>query len=134
MKRILLVVLCAALFASTVALAADPVFNETDTIEQDEWMIGVEEPTLENVITMLQRVSSYAIIGSGEGGLVPGILVGMLVVGAVGFNRVGFVAGGVATGVSAMAITSMGIGPMWFDAAFLMVLGLVLAVVYLRFR
>lgn len=134
---VVLVLVLSVLFIPPVAAenaTIDDVYNVTGIEDQEEWMVGLDDVSLESIVTLLLRFPAFILIGSGSGEIVAGMLVTAFVVASVGVNRVGIVAGGV-VGVSAMmAIAAVGIAPVWVDAAAMMLIGLVLAVVYLRFK
>ncbi len=133
----LITVICMGVFGMLplgVASAVDDPYNATDVQDQDEWMVGLEDATLDDLVALLLRVPAFVLIGSGSGELVAGLLVCGFVIGTVGTNRIGFVGGGVAGVLTLIAIASVGAGPEWIETAVLMLVGLVLAVVYLRFR
>lgn len=128
---------------ATVA-AADNVsknstyYNGTPTVENESWMEGREDPTLDNQTAMLTRLSTF-IIGTGGGGDLPDlglILTGFVVFGLVGGvvagSGGGAVAGAVLGVVAAGSLSRTGFLPEWIYVLVLMAVGIILTAAWLR--
>lgn len=126
------VVVIAAL--SGVVDATDAPYNTTGTGGEADWLAGLEDANLDDIAALVARIPAFILLGSGGGEVITGVLVAGAVIGAVGVNRAGFIAGGLTGTVVTMAIVATGTAPAWLDAAVMMLVGLLLAVVFMRIR
>ncbi|QLD84606.1 hypothetical protein HWV23_02685 [Natronomonas halophila] len=105
--------------------------DNTTQVDNESWMAGNENATLESFVTMLSRLGTF-VIGeppddNGPGGA---IIVGLIVAGTIGstFIRAGpGPVGGAVIGLVALAgVTAVGLAPVWLMGVSLFGLGLVL--------
>lgn len=110
-------------------------YNETVTVNNESWMEGRENATLDNTVNMLTRVGTFVIAGSGSGAI-GAVLTGLMVFGAVlsmlGDTAVG-VGGGAVLGVATIAALSLaGFVSSWVWALTVFAVGVVCAAVLIR--
>jgi hypothetical protein len=108
--------------------SADPDQVEAD---QNEWLAGIEEPTLTGMADLLTRIGTVWVgVGSGQGGGPAGVmLTGLVVLGTVlstaAATRVGPVAGGALAVTTVLTLGGLGLIPGWVTAVALFILGAV---------
>lgn len=149
------IVLATILLAALAALAGGPAAaqnnsttnasagyynNTTATVDNESWLAGREDATLEDQVAMLTRLSTV-VIGSGPetqgGGGPAGVLVfGFLVAGTgtamLGRSQVGAVGGATVFVALAAGIVELGFAPRWMWALILLGIGTILTTAYLR--
>jgi len=120
------------------AQAEEPYSNETVDAEEDQWMEGVDAPSVESVAHMLSRVGTF-VVGSdpsdpGLAPLISSIVVVGVVLGAVGTTRAGVVASGV-MGITTLSVLSIGGGllPEWIYGTAVIALAVMAVSVINRF-
>lgn len=122
-----------------------PYYNNssTDDVNNETWLAGMEEPTLENVTSLLLRTGSYVIgtgdVGGPEGGegqatgaVVLGLTAFAVLLGILGGSGVGSVGGSVLAIAVAAGIVQVGFAPAWMWAVVLFGVGLLLSTVVIR--
>lgn len=120
---------------------SDPYYNNTTaTVDNESWMAGHENATLDNQVSMLTRIS-VVVVGSGPttqgGGGPAGVLIfGFVLVGAgvatMGRSNVGAVGGGALFVALAAGVVQLGFAPAWTWALILLGVGIVATTAYLR--
>jgi len=117
-----------------------PYYADNDThVNNESWMNGHENATLDNVVSMATRVSGF-VIGNrdAQGGAGPanGLVLALVVFGVVatagGRSRVGTVGGSVLGIAAAAALSAVGLAPSWLFAVIMFGVGLVAAAALLR--
>lgn len=143
---LLVVSLLAALAAPAAAQSTSvPYYNNssTDDVNNETWLVGMEEPTLENVTGLLLRTGSYVIgtgdVGGPEGGegqatgaIVLGLTAFAVLLGILGGSGVGSVGGTVLSIAVAAGLVQTGFAPAWMWAVVLFGVGLLLSTVVIR--
>lgn len=142
-KRALVAVLSALLIAfCLVTLTAGATVaqnnNTTDfydswdnvSVDNESWMEGNENATLDNTTTMFTKVQTF-VIGSNGDGSTPVLFTGVLFVGVIlgvtASSGVGLLAGGVLTVGALFGAQGVGIAPGWLYPLAMMGIGIVLA-------
>jgi hypothetical protein len=121
---------------------AAPYYNNSTSVNAtpplDVWLAGASEPTLQTMLDLAIRSTTFWLgTGTAPGGGPAGVLLTTLLVGGavlamVRGSRIGLVAGGV-VGLSAVGLmVSMGLAPRWLFAIALLLVGLVAAGVFAR--
>jgi hypothetical protein len=121
---------------------AAPYYNNSTTANAtpplDVWLAGASEPTLQTMLDLAIRSTTFWLgTGTAPGGGPAGVLLTTLLVGGavlamVRGSRIGLVAGGV-VGLSAVGLmVTMGLAPRWLFAIALLLVGLVAAGVFAR--
>lgn len=118
-----------------------PYYNgTTPDVNNESWMAGREDPSLDNVTHFVTRLGPF-VIGSGttaQGGvgmagpMVLGLVVAGLLLAGGANPRVGVVGGAVLFMGSVGALATVGLFPSWLYAVALFSIGLVSATVLIR--
>lgn len=117
-----------------------PYYAENSSeVNNESWMNGHENATLDNVASMATRVSGFVIgTGQAQGGVGPanGLVLALVVFGAVATagarSRVGTVGGSVLGIAAAAALSAVGLAPSWLFAVIMFGVGLVAAAALIR--
>jgi hypothetical protein len=121
---------------------AAPYYNNSTSVNAtpplDVWLAGASEPTLQTMLDLAIRSTTFWLgTGTAPGGGPAGVLLTTLLVGGavlamVRGSRIGLVAGGV-VGLSAVGLmVTMGLAPRWLFAIALLLVGLVATGVFAR--
>jgi hypothetical protein len=121
---------------------AAPYYNNSTSVNAtpplDVWLAGASEPTLQTMLDLAIRSTTFWLgTGTAPGGGPAGVLLTTLLIGGavlamVRGSRIGLVAGGV-VGLSAVGLmVTMGLAPRWLFAIALLLVGLVAAGVFAR--
>jgi hypothetical protein len=143
---LLVVSLLAALAAPAAGQSTSvPYYNNssTDDVNNETWLVGIEDPSLENVTSLLLRTGSYVIgtgdVGGPEGGegqatgaVVLGLTAFAVLLGILGGSGVGSVGGTVLSTAVAAGLVQTGFAPGWMWAVVLFGVGLLLSTVVIR--
>lgn len=114
--------------------------NSTATVDDDAWFAGLENATMDDIVSMALRVGPY-VIGTGdpvaggtgyEGPLLLGLVVSGIFLGAIAMTPVGAAGSGIVALVSAFGLVEVGLAPRWVQIVILFLLGSVAAVVAIR--
>lgn len=114
--------------------------NTTPSVDNQTWLSGMENATLDDQVTMLTRLSTI-VVGSGPttqgGGGPAGVLVfGFVMMGSavamLARSNVGSVGGGTLFVAIAGGIVLLGYAPGWMWAVILLGVGAILTAAYLR--
>ena len=113
--------------------------DNTSDVNNESWMAGHENATLDNVVSMATRVGGF-VIGTrqAQGGVGPanGLVLALLVFGVVATagsrSRVGTVGGSVLGIAAAATLSVAGLAPSWLFAVIMFGVGLVAAAALLR--
>jgi len=114
-----------------------PYYNEWEGNDPDNesWMEGNEDATLENTTTMFSRIGTF-VVGSNGDGSTGAVMTGMLTLGAllgIGVGAgIGTVAGGVLAISGIMALAATGLSPEWIVPVAIFGVGLLLSSVAKR--
>jgi hypothetical protein len=115
-----------------------PYYSEnTSQVNNESWLAGHENASLDAFVTMLTRVGTFVVgeppESNGPGGA---IVVGLIVAGTIGSTFVrqgpGPVGGAVLGLVGLAGVTAVGLAPVWLMTVSLFVLGLILTSVIIR--
>lgn len=150
MMRRLSLALCALLIVSVLFVGAvgaqanntsvderAPYYDEWEgnDVDNESWMDGNEDPTIENSTTIFTRIGTF-VVGSNGDGSTGAVLTGMLVLGAllgIGLGApIGTVAGGTLATAGVFAIASTGLSPEWTVPVAMFGVGLFMASVAKR--
>lgn len=111
-------------------------YNETVTVDNESWMDGHENATLDNVLGMFSRISTFVIGAGGDssvvGSLLTSVVAGGIVLGIVGGSAIGIVAGVTVASLVLGALAAAGFAPAWLWAIAVFGIGLVLSTVVIR--
>lgn len=113
--------------------------NESTDVNNESWMSGRENATLDNVVHMATRLGPFVIgdttapgdVGS-AGMLVLGLVIGGTLLGTMAGANVGSVGGSTLAFIVAAGLVGTGLAPAWMWAVLLMGLGLIGTAVFLR--
>lgn len=113
--------------------------DENAQVDNESWLEGNRNATLENTTTWVTRLGSFVIgtkPGSSQdeaaGALLVGLLMFGLVLGSIGPNRVGFVAGSTMGSATIAGLVISGLAPEWLWAVVLFVIGIVATAAFFR--
>lgn len=134
-----LVGVAAPAVADNTSDAAPYYENNTTHVDNESWMAGREDPTLDNVLHYATRVGGF-VIGLGDttaSGTAAGTLAfGLIIAGAMGGtlmgSGVGPVGGSVLGLIGLAGLISVGLAPAWTLAVSLVAVGIVLTLVVVR--
>jgi hypothetical protein len=113
--------------------------NSSSDADTDSWLSGLTDASLDDILTLATRIGGFLIgdataqggVGS-AGALLTGLLVAG-VMGGVGMRSGAGSTGGLVIGISAGTVfLSASLGATWAYAVILFVVGLIVAVVFLR--
>lgn len=123
-----------------VGSVGDYYANESSNVNSDAWFAGVENATMDDIISMSLRLGPY-IIGTGEpvgggagyaGVLLLGLLVAGIFVGAVAGTPLGGSGASVVALIAGYGLVEVGLAPEWMKIVLLFLLGGVASVVFIR--
>lgn len=112
--------------------------NETDDVDNESWMSGREDATLENVTHFATRFGTFVIgndadsTDSASSSLVLGLIILGAMIGATAGAGVGLVGGGILAIASLFGIIAIDLAPEWFFAVALFLVGVLLSAVAKR--
>lgn len=109
--------------------------NETQEPNNETWMDGNENATIDSTVRMVTRVGTFVVgqeAGSGLGSLLVGLLVSGVTIGIIGSSVVGVVGGVVMGVVTIGAMASAGIAPQWVWGIVVFGIGILLSSMLIR--
>ena len=120
---------------STINGTAPYYDNQTTQVDNQSWMSGRENATLDNTFHFASRITTF-VVGDGDQAADGPLLVGLFVLGAVlGVtvgSGVGIVGGGVLTVIALFGASAMDLAPGWLYPVALFGVGLLLAASFKR--